>query len=119
VAFDPVDVSTFSGAGLDIIETEEEIDAVLGGPDGGYLVHSVWYCASFSTSIVGCAGIGADTFVVSLDAEDSDILPVVTAHERGHNSGLYHAANDYCEMMAGARAVAAASPPPVPQGYGA
>ena len=103
VAFDTVSVTTFSGAGLDIIETEEEIDAVLAGPDGGYLVQSVWYCASFSTSIVGCAGVGGDTFVVSLDAEDSDILPVVMAHERGHNSGLYHAGSDYCDLMAGAR----------------
>jgi hypothetical protein len=103
VAFDAVSVTTFSGAGLDIIETPAERDAVLGGPEGGYLVQSVWYCPSFSTSIVGCAGLGADTFVVSLDAEDIDILPVVMAHERGHNSGLYHATNDYCDLMAGAR----------------
>jgi hypothetical protein len=103
VAFDAVSVSTFSGAGLDIIETQAEIDAVLGGAPGGYLVQSVWYCSSYSTSIVGCAGIGGDTFVVSLDAEDDDILPLVIAHERGHNSGLNHVANDYCELMASAR----------------
>jgi hypothetical protein len=103
VAFDAVSVTTFSGAGLDIIETEAEIDAVLGGPDGGYLVQSVWYCSSFSTTIVGCAGIGGDTFVVSLDADDGDILPLVIAHERGHNAGLFHVGNDYCELMAGAR----------------
>jgi len=103
VAFDTVLVTNFSGPGLDIIENAAEIDAVLGGANGGYLVQSVWYCAGFSTSIVGCAGIGADTFVVSLDAEDGDILPLVIAHERGHNSGLYHVGNDYCELMAGAR----------------
>ena len=103
VAFDAVSVTTFSGAGLDIIETRAEIDAVLGGADGGYLVQSVWYCSSFSTTIVGCAGVGGDTFVVSLDAEDDDILPLVIAHERGHNSGLFHVGGDPCELMAGAR----------------
>jgi hypothetical protein len=103
VVFDAVSVTTFSGAGLDIIETEAEIDAVLGGADGGYLVQSVWYCSSFSTTIVGCSGIGGDTFVVSLDAEDGDILPLVIAHERGHNAGLFHVGSDPCELMAGAR----------------
>jgi len=103
VAFDAVSVTTFSGPGLDIIETEAEIDAVLGGADGGYLVQSVWYCSDFSTTIVGCSGIGDDTFVVSLDAEDGDILPLVIAHERGHNAGLPHVGSDPCELMAGAR----------------
>jgi hypothetical protein len=103
VAFDAVSVTTFSGAGLDIIETQAEIDAVLGGASGGYLVQSVWYCTGFSTTIVGCAGIGGDTFAVSLDAEDDDILSTVIAHERGHNSGLPHVGSDPCELMAGAR----------------
>jgi hypothetical protein len=103
VAFDTVSVTTFSGAGLDIIDDEDEILDVLGRPAGGYLVQSVWYCSSFSTTIVGCSGIGGDTFVVSLDAEDDDILPLVIAHERGHNAGLDHVGNDYCELMAGAR----------------
>ena len=103
VAFDAVSVTTFSGDGLDVINTEDEILDVLGRPDGGYLVQSVWYCDSFSTSIIGCAVTDGDTFVVSLDAEDDDILPLVIAHERGHNSDLDHVGADYCDLMAEAR----------------
>jgi hypothetical protein len=103
VGLDSISVSTFSGAGLDVIETQEEIDAVLDGPAGSYLVQSVWFCNSFSTTIIGCARTGGDTFVVSLDADDNHALPIAMAHERGHNAGLSHVSNDPCELMAGAR----------------
>jgi len=102
VGMDAVTVTTFSGAGLDVIETDLELAAVLDGPAGGYLVQSVWFCGgTFSTSIIGCGRVPGNTFIVSLDAENSDILAATMAHERGHNAGLSHVFNNPCELMAG------------------
>ena len=101
VALDAVTVTTFSGAGLDMIENVAELNAVLGGPDGGYLVEAVWYCNSFSTTIRGCANIPGDTFVVSIESDASNRLPAVIAHERGHNAGLLHVVASECRLMNG------------------
>ena len=99
VTLDAVTVTTFSGAGLDVIDTEAKRDAVLGGPNGAYLVEAVWYCASFSTSIRGCAYSPGDTFMVSLESEEANRLPAVIAHERGHNAGLGHVSGSECNLM--------------------
>jgi hypothetical protein len=101
VTLDAVTVTTFSGAGLDMIENSGELSAVLNGPDGGYIVDAVWYCAGFSTSIRGCAYVPGDTFVVSMESEASNRLPSVIAHERGHNAGLSHVSGSKCNLMDG------------------
>jgi len=101
VSLDTVSVTTFSGAGLDMIDSESELDAVLDGPDGGYIVDAVWYCGSFSTTIRGCSYVPGDTFVVSMESETSNRLPAVIAHERGHNAGLPHVSGSECNLMDG------------------
>jgi hypothetical protein len=99
VTLDAVTVTTFSGAGLDVIETDPELDAVLDGPPGGYLVEAVWYCEAFSTSIRGCAYSPGNTFVVSMESDPSKRLPAAIAHERGHNAGLPHLGSSECNLM--------------------
>ncbi|MBW2666969.1 MAG: hypothetical protein JRE13_11825, partial [Deltaproteobacteria bacterium] len=101
VTLDAVTVTTFSGAGLDWIENEDERDAILDGPDGGYLVEAVWYCGSFSTTIRGCAYTPGNNFIVSIESDTSNRLPAVIAHERGHNAGLPHASGSACNLMDG------------------
>ncbi len=101
VTLDAVTVTTFSGAGLEMIENEDELDAILDGPDGAYLVEALWYCNSFSTSIRGCAYSPGDTFVVSIESDPSNRLPAVIAHERGHNAGLSHTSSSECNLMDG------------------
>jgi hypothetical protein len=101
VTLDAVTVTTFSGAGLDWIENEDERDAILDGPDGGYLVEAVWYCGSFSTTIRGCAYTPGNNFIVSIESDASNRLPAVIAHERGHNAGLPHASGSACNLMDG------------------
>jgi hypothetical protein len=99
VQLDAVTVTTFSGAGLDVIENNGELNSVLNGPDGGYIVDAVWYCGGFSTSIRGCAYRPGDNFVVSLESEPTKRLPSVIAHERGHNAGLSHVTGSECNLM--------------------
>jgi hypothetical protein len=99
VQLEAVTVTTFSGAGLDMIENSTELNAILGGPDGGYLVDAVWYCGGYSTTIRGCAYRPGDTFVVSLESEDTNRLPAVIAHERAHNAGLPHVNGSECNLM--------------------
>jgi hypothetical protein len=59
-----------------------------------------------SVGIRGCAdvpplaGPPASFLVVALEAEDASFFPSLIAHERGHNTGLVHVANNPCELMA-------------------
>ena len=101
VVLDPFSVSTFgtTGDGLDMITTQLELDAVFASP-GAYLVEMVHFCGGdFSTTIRGCAQTPGNALVVSFEADASDFLPTVMAHERGHNGGLGHVTNNACELM--------------------
>ena len=108
-----VTLATFGtpGDGLDVIDTGElaTIAATGGSGSRGFLVDSINDCgggpASGCAVIPSCGGPPDDDpdryLVVTLDAEDSGILGLVIAHERGHNACLGHVSSDPCELMQG------------------
>ena len=76
-----------SGDGLDIVENEAEIDAVLRVNSGRVkIVRVINYCTAPATNILGCSYVsGNGMAVVRVGAEGQLWL-----HEYGHNVGLGH-----------------------------
>lgn len=101
VTLEPVTVTTFgsAGDGLNVIDTASELSSVFGQGAGAYLVESVWFCTSFNTSTRGCANTPGNALAVAFEADASDFMPPLIAHERGHNTGLNHVATNTCNLM--------------------
>jgi hypothetical protein len=106
-----VTLTTFGapGDGLDVIDAgETAVIAGIGGSGSrGFLVDSINDCGG--SPAIGCATQPAcggppdddPTYelIVTLDAQDSGVLGLVVAHERGHNACLPHVVADSCELM--------------------
>jgi hypothetical protein len=111
-----VSVATFGtpGDGLDVIDSAEDEAAIVnagGSGSNAFLVDSMTYCGGPTTTAIGCAkrpncnGRRNDNpnlwMVVTVESFDSDMLPIVVAHERGHNACLPHVAEAECQLMQG------------------
>lgn len=109
-------VSTFGlpGDGFDVIDSEIEQNTInaFGGPGANvYLVDSMTYCGGSFPAAIGCAGTPPCSgnpnddpnlyAMVTVDAFELEVLPVVLAHERGHNSCLNHVSAAGCQIMRG------------------
>lgn len=109
-------VTTFGtpGDGLDIMNSLADQTAI--GNAGGagssaFLIDSMTYCGGSAPSAIGCAtnpscnGNGNDDptlwMVVTVESFDSETLPSVIVHERGHNACLNHVAAAECQIMQG------------------
>jgi hypothetical protein len=76
------------GDGLDVIEDEIELYAVLNdGISRAKVVRAIHYCASVGLNIIGCGYVSGDGFAVVRTAIGE---PVLWHHEYGHNTGLSH-----------------------------
>jgi hypothetical protein len=101
------------GDGLDMIDSETELNSLNttfgGSGSNAFLVDSITYCGGASPNSIGCApqpgcsGNGGDDpdlwMVVTADALDTSVLPLVIAHERGHNACLEHTDANPCQIM--------------------
>jgi len=111
-----VSVSTFGlpGDGLDVIDSAEDQTAISnagGSGSNAFLVDSMTYCGGSAPGAIGCApqphcnSNGNDDpdlwMIVTVESFDSETLPVVIAHERGHNSCLSHVEEAECQIMRG------------------
>jgi cysteine-rich repeat protein len=79
-----------AGDGLDIIDNEPELEAVLNDSTARTkIVRTINYCSGPGMNIIGCAGTPGDSMAVvrrtSLGSE-----AVLWMHEYGHNTGLGH-----------------------------
>jgi hypothetical protein len=83
------------GDGLDVIDDEEEWNAIQGRRS---IVQTVNWCGSHNPSLIGCGVTPGNTLVVGLDA-GPQTLSRVLAHERGHNANLSHR-DEPCALMA-------------------
>lgn len=106
-----VTLATFGspGDGLDVVDAgDTALIAALGGSGSrGFLVDSIDDCGG--SPAIGCASLpacggGPDDdptyeLIVTLDAEDSGVLGLVIAHERGHNACLVHTTANSCDLM--------------------
>jgi len=91
-----IDLELFGtlGDGGDIIDSSSKWSA-LGNRKA--FVSDISWCG-FPRDVLGCASIGGERMAVALDFSFS-FLPVVIAHERGHNAGLAHRSADSCKLM--------------------
>jgi len=81
---------TLTGAGLDVIDTDSELNAVLNnGISRVKVVNAINWCNGAGTNILGCAWIGATgmSLVRMTSINDEAVLWL---HEYGHNVGLIH-----------------------------
>jgi len=87
--------------GLDVVETQEEIQAVLNSSTARVkVVRAINYCAGPGTNIIGCSLVPGDTMVVvRLTSVSGEGL--LWLHEYGHNTGLGH--NDDSRYIMNAR----------------
>ena len=105
-----VSVTTFGTPtdGLDVVDSAEDQEAIsnAGGPgSNAFLVDSMTHCGVSAPAAVGCA-IKPDScsnnddpdlwMIVTVESLDSETLPMVIAHERGHNACLPHVAVAEC-----------------------
>jgi hypothetical protein len=97
---------------LDATNQPSDLNGLFGGPgSNAFLVDSLSYCGDPAPGSVGCgiqpgcSGNGNDDpdlwIAVTLDALDSKTLPLVIAHERGHNACLIHVSENACQIMQG------------------
>jgi hypothetical protein len=97
---------------LDATKRPSDLNGLFGGPgSNAFLVDSLSYCGAPAPGAVGCglnppcSGNGNDDpdlwIAVTLDSLDSKTLPLVIAHERGHNSCLVHVSERACQIMQG------------------
>ncbi len=109
-----VSVTTFGtvGDGLDVLDTFTEQNTIAGTGGLGsraFLIDSINYCGGSAPLSIGCAlrpscsGNGNDDptlwMIVTVDSFDSETLPMVIVHERGHNACLNHVSNAECQIM--------------------
>lgn len=108
-----VTLATFgsTGDGLDVVDAGDvaAISGLGGSGSRGFLVDSINDCSGSPS--IGCASLPAcggppdddpdHYLIVTLDADDSGVLGLVIAHERGHNACLDHVSADPCELMQG------------------
>lgn len=101
--------------GFDVIDSASEVSNLNGlvGTSGSnaFLVDSISHCGGPAPNSVGCAaqasctGNGGDDpdlwLAVTVDSLDASTLPLVIAHERGHNACLPHVASNACQIMQG------------------
>jgi hypothetical protein len=97
------------GDGLDIQDAGDlDIYRSLGGSGSrGFLIDSINDCGG--SVAIGCADLPVcggppdddpdRVLIVTMDAEDSGVLGLVIAHERGHNACLTHVSDDPCRLM--------------------
>ena len=97
------------GDGLDIQDAGDlDIYRSLGGSGTrGFLIDSINDCGG--SVAIGCADLPVcggppdddpnRVLVVTMDAQDSGVLGLVIAHERGHNACLMHVSDDPCQLM--------------------
>ncbi len=79
-----------SGDGLDVINDQNELDAVLFDPIARVkVVRLINYCAGPGTNIIGCSSTPGDGVVV-VRISHSGTEAVLWIHEYGHNTGLGH-----------------------------
>jgi hypothetical protein len=111
-----VSVTTFGtpGDGLDVMSNASDQATIAnagGSGSSAFLIDSITFCGESVPSAIGCAinpscsGNGNDDptlwMVVTVDSFDSETLPAVIAHERGHNACLSHVATAECHLMHG------------------
>jgi len=82
-----------AGDGLEIIDSEAELFAVLAAQSGRVkVVEEINFCGGPGTNIIGCAVLGGDSMVVvPIPGTGEGILWL---HEYGHNLGLEHVSDD-------------------------
>jgi hypothetical protein len=93
------DVGTFGGAGLDIIDDEQELNQVWAKPGNFKVVNAINFCEGkgvcpkyINDMLVGCAQCPSDPpNAIVIAAAPGDVW----AHEFGHTRGLYD--RDDCE----------------------
>jgi hypothetical protein len=79
------DVTEFL-TGIGVINSPEDLYAVMGLPGEVKVVRHIFWCGVFST-FLGCSEIGGNSFIVT-DLGPGNRSAVVWAHEFGHNKGL-------------------------------
>ncbi|HKY31747.1 MAG TPA: thrombospondin type 3 repeat-containing protein [Candidatus Polarisedimenticolia bacterium] len=82
-----------AGDGLDVIDTSNELNAVLNNATARvHVVRTINFCGEPGMNILGCAWIGGDGIALvrmsSLGSEG-----ILWLHEYGHNTGLSHSPN--------------------------
>ena len=112
-----VSVSLFGsqGDGLDVINSEPDEVAISnagGSGSNAFLVDSLTWCGGSAPLAIGCAlrpslcnlnGSDDPNFwmIGTVESRDAGTLPVVVAHERGHNACLQHVSAAGCQIMQG------------------
>ncbi len=90
---------TLTGAGLDVIDSSAELNAVLdNGVSRVKVVNAINFCGTPGTNILGCAwisGHGIALVRMSLITDEA----VLWLHEYGHNVGLSHAGTNQYIMF--------------------
>ena len=80
--------------GLDIIDTDAELNAVLNNSVARVkVVRAINYCGGARTNIIGCAWIGGWGVALVRYGSDADTEGELWLHEYGHNVGLNHNAD--------------------------
>jgi len=79
--------------GLDIIDTNAELNAVLNdGVARVHVVRGINYCGGTGSNIIGCAWVGGNGMSL-VRQSDAGVEAVLWIHEYGHNTGLTHVAD--------------------------
>lgn len=88
---------SFSNGDLLTIDTEDRLNTLFAFNDAGaadivsiYFVDTLDWCDGFNTSIVGCADVGGNDFVVESAFAASGFGTELIAHELGHSLDLDH-----------------------------
>lgn len=86
--------------GLDVIDSANDLNAVLGNPVSRVkVVRAIQYCGGPGSNIIGCAGVGANGIAVVRRSEVGS-EGVLWIHEYGHNVGLGHSPDPGAIMFA-------------------
>ena len=89
------------GDGLDSVDDNAGLNAVIGQPGGRVkVVNVINFCGSAGTNIIGCSFSPGNGMVVAR-LTDLDFESVLWTHEYGHNIGLGHSADTRGIMFRG------------------